>query len=178
MKYALIVLAALAALVLVIVAIGYSLPVKHRASRQIHLRQPPERVFALINDPAGFPSWRSKVKTVDILPDNNGHRVFRENGGDGKILFEVDSVVPNKRLVTRIADKSLAFGGTWTYDLIPDGPGTTLRITEDGEVYNPIFRFVSRFVMGHSATIDGYLRDVAAHFGESSVVIEESSSRQ
>jgi hypothetical protein len=35
-----------------------------------------------------------------------------------------------------------------------------LRITEDGEVYNPVFRFVSRFVMGHTATMDKYLADV------------------
>ena len=35
MKYALIVLAALVALVLLVVAVGAMLPVKHRASRQI-----------------------------------------------------------------------------------------------------------------------------------------------
>jgi hypothetical protein len=38
--------------------------------------------------------------------------------------------------------------------------GSELRITEEGEVYNPIFRFVSRFIMGHTATIDSYLSAV------------------
>jgi hypothetical protein len=42
--------------------------------------------------------------------------------------------------------------------------GTELTITENGEVYNPLFRFVSRFIMGHAATIEKYQRDVAAHF--------------
>ena len=32
--------------------------------------------------------------------------------------------------------------------------------------YNPLFRFVSRFFMGHTASIDRYLKDVAAHFNE------------
>ena len=45
-------------------------------------------------------------------------------------------------------------------ELIPRGDSTTLRITENGEVYNPVFRFVSRFVFGHSATIEKYLADV------------------
>jgi uncharacterized protein YndB with AHSA1/START domain len=176
MKYALYVLAALVALVLVIVAVGAMLPVKHRASRQVNLHQPPEKVFAVINDPASFPAWRGKVKgsqeiKVEILPDRNGHRMFRETGADGTILYQVESTEPNKRLVTRIADPSLPFGGKWTYEILPAGDSTTLRITEDGEVYNPLFRFVSRFVFGHSATIDQYLRDVRKRFGEDPAVV-------
>ena len=176
MKYALYVLAALVALVLVIVAVGAMLPVKHTASRQVKLHQPPEKVFALINDPATFPAWRGKVKgskeiKVEILPEKNGHRMFRETGADGTILYEVMTVENNKRLVTRIADPSLPFGGKWTYEMLPAGDSTTLRITEDGEVYNPVFRFVSRFIFGHSATIEEYLRDVSKRFGEDSAVI-------
>ncbi len=176
MKYALYVFAALVALVLVIVAVGVMLPVKHRASRQVKLHQPPESVFALVNDPASFPAWRGKVKRskeikVEMLPDRGGHRMFRESGTDGTILYEVESVVPNRRLVTRIADPSLPFGGKWTYEFLPEGDSTTLRITEDGEVYNPVFRFVSRFIIGHNATIDQYLRDVRKRFGEDPAVV-------
>ena len=173
MKYALIVLASLIALGLIVFAIGATLPVNHTASRQVRVRQPAATVFALINDPAAFLSWRTKVEKVEILPDQNGHRVFRETGGDGTILYEVDSAVPNERLVTRIADKSLPFGGKWTYVLVPDGDSTVLRITEDGEVYNPVFRFVSRFVLGHHSTIDRYLRDMARRFGDDEAVIAD-----
>jgi hypothetical protein len=72
--------------------------------------------------------------------------------------------------VGRIADSNLPFGGSWTYELAPAGDGeTTLRITEDGEVYNPIVRFVSRFVMGHDATIKQYLSAVGTRFTEVAV---------
>jgi uncharacterized protein YndB with AHSA1/START domain len=178
-KYALIVLGTLVALALIIVAVGAMLPVKHTASRQIKLHQPAESVFALINDPTTFPAWRGKVKgskeiKVEILPDKGGHRMFRETGADGTILYEVVSAEPNKRLVTRIADPSLPFGGRWTYDVLPESDSTTLRITEDGEVYNPLFRFVSRFIFGHSATIERYLRDVGKKFGEDSAAVTEA----
>jgi hypothetical protein len=69
-------------------------------------------------------------------------------------------------LVVRIADPKLPFGGTWTYEIAPIPKGSSLRIREDGEVYNPLFRFLSRFVFGHSATIDAYLKSLAKKFGE------------
>lgn len=168
MKIVLIVLAVLVAVVVVVIAIGYSLPVKHSAVREVRLRQTPAAIFGVITDNRAAPSWRSSVKTVEVLPDSGGKRRFREIGSDGSILFEVERAVPDRQLVTRIADPSLPFGGSWTYDLIPDGDSTTLRITEDGEVYNAFFRFVSRFVMGHTRTIDRYLQDLTNRLGETS----------
>jgi hypothetical protein len=68
--------------------------------------------------------------------------------------------------VRTIADPSLPFGGKWVYDVAPDGSGSTLTITEDGKVYNPIFRFVSRYFMNQAGTIETVMRDLAKHFGE------------
>jgi hypothetical protein len=68
-------------------------------------------------------------------------------------------------MVTRIADSKLPFGGTWAYEIVPASNSCTLTITEDGEVYNPLFRFVSRFVIGHTATLDGYLKALSTKLG-------------
>src|SRR5687768_13890590 len=160
MKIALIILGAFAALVIIVVAIGLAQPVKHHAVSEARFRKSPAEIFAVITDAKNFPSWRPSVQSVKILPDSAGRKRFRETGSDGSITYEIEEAVPNTRLVTRIADRSLPFGGSWTYELIPDGDSTTLRITENGEVYNPVFRFISRFVMGHTATMDRYLRDL------------------
>ena len=40
-----------------------------------------------------------------------------------------------------------------------------MQITEQGEVYNPVFRFVSRFIMGHTATASAFLTSLGARFG-------------
>ena len=166
MKIALIVLATLAALVALFAIVGWSLPVMHRVTRQASLAASPDVVYAAISSPRNFPSWRSKVTSVEMLQEGDGHPTYREIGGDGRILYVVEAAAPPSRLVTRIADPSLPFGGTWTYDLVPAGPGTTLRITEDGEVYNVVFRAMSKYVFGHTATIDTYLRDLGRHFGQ------------
>jgi uncharacterized protein YndB with AHSA1/START domain len=84
-------------------------------------------------------------------------RRWKESGSNGDITFELEETVPPSRLRTRIADPSLPFGGTWTYEVTPSGSGTRVRITEHGEVYNPVFRVLSRFVFGHTATLEEFL---------------------
>lgn len=160
MKIALYVVAGLVVLVLIVVAIGYALPQGHVATREVTLHAPAEKVFALIATPGDFPKWRSDVDSVEVLPPEGGKERFRELGDNGPLLMRVDERVPNSRLVTVIADSTLPFGGKWTFELAPAGSGTTLRITEDGQIYNPVFRFMSRFVFGHTATLEKYLADV------------------
>ena len=71
--------------------------------------------------------------------------------------------------LTVIADKGIPFGGSWDYRIAPDGTGSRITITENGQVYNPIFRFVSRYVLGHTATLDKYLTALAARVGDTYV---------
>ena len=160
MKIVAIVLGALLALALVVVVIGWLLPVRHQAAREATLPVSAEALYAIIADVERGPTWRRKLDSVEIVVDGSSR--FREIGADGAILYRIEEAVPGKRFATRIVDESLPFGGTWTFDLTPSAAGTTLRITEDGEVYNPLYHFVSRFVIGHHATIDRYLADLVA----------------
>jgi uncharacterized protein YndB with AHSA1/START domain len=160
MKIALITAGVLVAIVLLVVVIGYALPVKHTATRETVIPADTAAVFAAISTPSEFPQWRRGVKSVEMLPPVEGKQSFRENGSDGAITYVYDELVPSQRLVSRIADRSLPFGGSWTFELNPVTAGTRVRVTENGEVYNPVFRFVSRFIFGHDRTIAQYLEDL------------------
>ncbi len=162
MRWALIIVAALAGVALVVVIIGWSLPTTHRARREATVHQPISLVHETITDVAAFPTWRSSVKRIELLPSTDGARRFREHSSNGAITYEMRELVAGSRIQTRILDTNLGYGGTWTYELVPTSGGTTVRITEDGIVTNPIFRAVSRFVIGHHATIDRYLEDLNA----------------
>jgi hypothetical protein len=153
----------------IVLGVGYALPVSHMAARAISLRQKPEDVFALISDFKDGASWRSGLRQVEILPSVNGHTVFRERGPNGAITYEVIDLQAPQRLVTQIAGKELPFGGTWTFETLPTPEGARLNITERGKIYNPVFRFVSRFILGYNRTLDTYLQDVSRKFGESPV---------
>ena len=167
MRILLMILGAIVALVLVVVVVGWMLPVGHRASRVVEVSGAPHDVFALVDQVAEYPRWRRGVTQVEVLPTNGVAQPlrFREHGSNGTILYEVAEREADRRIVTRIADSTLPFGGRWTYEISPTKNGASLRITEDGEVYNPVFRFMSRFVFGHTSTIDQYLRDVSAKLG-------------
>jgi hypothetical protein len=149
----------LAAIVGAAALIGMALPVGHRAQRSVIVPRPPSDVFGAITDFARHPEWRADVRRVSVDGAGTG-AIVREESGSDTLTFRVEVFEPPTRLVMRIVDDSLPFGGVWTYELRPTSAGTELTIIEDGEVYNPIFRFVSRFVIGHHATIDRYLSDL------------------
>ena len=163
MKWIGIVLGVLALAIGAIALIGAMLPRGHRASRRAKFRQTPEALYAVI---AGPPDWRSDVKGFGTLPERDGRRQWWEESQGQRITYELVEDAPPLRRVTRIADKGLPFGGTWTLEIAPESGGAALRVTEEGEVYNVVFRFFSRFVFGYTGTMDGYLKDLGRKFGE------------
>ena len=170
MRIVALVVAALVVLVAVVVVVGALLPRAHQVTRSTELQQSPEQVWAAITDIDGYPDWRSGLKGVERLPDVAGRTRWREQEGHGAITYEIVQSQPPLLLVTRIADDSLPFGGSWTYEITTTGAGARLTVTEDGDVKNPVYRFVSRFVFGHTATLDRYLKALADRFNESSAV--------
>jgi hypothetical protein len=159
MKILLIVAGVLLALVLTIVAIGAALPRHHTASRTAFIRATPEQVFGLISGPQ---DWRTDLRKIST-EEEGGRQLIRETDQRGQtITYEVVEAKPPHLLKRTISDKSLPFGGSWTWEIQPQQSGCLVTITEDGEVYNPVFRFVSRFIIGHTRGIDGYLAMLGA----------------
>jgi hypothetical protein len=162
--------------ILLIVVIGYSLPKDHVAARAISLRRQPADVFALISNFKDEPSWRADVQQVEMLPERDGHTRFIEKSKNGTMPFEVEESTPPLRMATRIDGKNLPFGGRWIFETSPTADGCRLNITEHGEVYNPVFRFVSRFILGYTGTLDRYLTSAARKFDENAVPVEGVAS--
>jgi uncharacterized protein YndB with AHSA1/START domain len=161
------------ALILAVAIAGAMLPKQHVSTRAARFRQSPDAIWAAVTDYTKFPAWRKDVAQIEPLPDVNGKPSWREFDRHGRsIPFQVMVAVPPKVFVVRIADPTLPFGGTWTYEIAParDGSSSLLRITENGEIYNPVFRFVARFILGYSQTQDQYLRALGTKFGETASI--------
>ena len=164
MKWLLIVVGVLVLIVAAIAVIGAMLPQNHVATRTAQLSLSPDRVWPIGTDVSNYPAWRRGVDSVERLAAPQ--LKWREVSGGDRITFEATTLDAPSHFVTHIADKELPFGGTWDYRLEPAGTGSRITITENGEVYNPIFRFVSRYFMGHTATIDKYLTALARRTGD------------
>ena len=161
------ILGVIVAVALCVVAIGAALPRQHVVSRQAIYHQPPETIWQAVMDYKKFSTWIKGVTRVEPFQAPSGQPGWTEVLSSGmKIPLEVTEADPPRRLVTRIADPKLPWGGTWTTEITPAPGGSVLRITEDGYVNNPVFRFMSRFVFGYTDTLDSYMRSLGAKFGE------------
>jgi hypothetical protein len=138
MKWMLIGLALIGGVVVIAAVAGALMPREHVASRTLRVRRAPADVWPVITSLAAASSV-----PVDVVERDPPHK-----------------------LVSRVKDTERNFGGTWTIVIAPVPDGSTLTITEDGWVANPIFRFMSRAVIGHHATMDGLLKQVAKTFNE------------
>jgi hypothetical protein len=138
MKWVVFIGGGLLVLVAAVVAVGLLLPRNHKASRTLRLTRPPADVWPVL-----IQATEASDVPVDVLERD-----------------------PPRRLVTRVTEKEKNFGGTWTITIAPTASGSDVTITEDGWVANPIFRFVSRFLIGHHATMDALLKNVAKTLNE------------
>jgi hypothetical protein len=167
MRYAFIVVGVLVGLVALIAIVGALLPRDHVTSMSATIPAPPDAVWAAVTNVEAFPTWRGDLQRVEIVSPG-ASRTWREHSRHGPVTMAIELAEPPHRLVVRIADKDLPFGGGWEYVIAPaagDATRSRVTITERGYVSNPIFRFVSRFVMGHYASLDSYLRALGKKFG-------------
>jgi hypothetical protein len=149
MKWVLFIVGGLVLLVVIVAAIGATLPRTHTASRTLRVRRSPQEAWTAI---------AQAMNTSDVAVD----------------IVESD---PPRKLVSKVKETEKMFGGTWTSSSRPSRDIRPIRQAQDRRAprsrspktagsATPIFRFVSRFVMGHHATLDGMLKSVAKQFGE------------
>jgi Polyketide cyclase / dehydrase and lipid transport len=162
LRAGLLVLATLALFVAVVAGVGVMLPRDHVETRSARLGAAPEAVFATIADVGSYAAWRTSLSGVEVLAPTDGRARWIEVSGGDRVAMEQVERQPPRRLVTRIADPDLPFGGTWTFELAPEEGGTRVTITERGEIRNPIFRAVARFVFGYGATMETFLSELRA----------------
>jgi len=147
-----------------VLGVGWSLPVGYRVSRSAEVPTRPDSVYALLTDVAAYPRWRTGVSRVEFLPGPAGRLRYVVQNGRRPVTYEMTRHDSTRRVVTRLADTSLARTGRWTFEIRRTTLGTHLRVTEDAEVYNPARRFFDRFVRGYSRRIDEFLADVVRRF--------------
>jgi uncharacterized protein YndB with AHSA1/START domain len=169
MKILLGVVAALIGVMLIVTAIGLLLPRNHTAAVDVTYAASPDAVYATLTDISRAPEWRTGLQRVEVLSSPGEPVRWRETADWGTITFVREADEPGRRLVSRIAEAD-GFGGTWTYELDDAGAGTRLRITERGEVSNPLFRFMSRFVFGYYHNLETVAADLGTRLGETAAV--------
>ncbi len=170
LKWAAMVLGGFVALGVVLYVAGLFIPVAHVASSSVRLRQSVDSIWRTVRALEESASWWPTVSAMERLPDKDGREVWLQRQITGDLAMEVMESTEPVRLVMRIADDRLPFGGTWTYEIHEEAGGSRITITEDGEIYSPFFRVMSRFFFGYHATQESYLTALSKRFGETPTI--------
>ena len=156
------ILYAIGGLVLLALALygwGLSLPTDHAITVSKSLTAPPSQVFATIANFVDHPKWRSGVTRVDY--DLAARRVVEKNSM-GELPYKILKLDAPRLLVTEIdGGKDLGFGGTWVVTVAPIDGGSLVTIVEQGSVYSPFFRLMSKLFFPSDKTAKTYLDDLA-----------------
>lgn len=171
------ILAILGIIVVAVLIIGSRLPEGHVVSRSVRIKRPLNAVYEIVRDVGGSHKWRPDVTGVEMLGTENGQLRYRETGSNGVVTFALREEIPDQQFVTQIVDTDLGYSGSWTYRFSSVDGGTEITITENGKVSNLLFRVMSRYVFGHTSTIDAYLTALARHFGESPAINDGVAAR-
>lgn len=166
MKLALFIVIGLVALVGMMAVVGSFVPRHHVAARSARFRASAEALWRTLTEFPEMPSWAPEVTRVARLPDRNGHPVWLHVGRRWSAPMEIIEFEAPRRFRMQVADPKLPFSGSWTYEVAASGEGTVVTITEDGEIGNPLMRFLSRFVFGQTSTMDAYLKALGEKHGE------------
>jgi uncharacterized protein YndB with AHSA1/START domain len=169
MKWVLIVLGTLAALVLLVLIAGLLRPRTHVATRTFRIERPVSDVWAVVSDFSRVPEWFSEVSKVERLTDIDGRPAWRETIGGFEATIVVREEVEPRRIVREILPTG-PFWGTWTFELEAQGDATLFTVTENGTVGNPFLRGMMLFSDEHK-TMTQYTNALARRLGvEASVV--------
>lgn len=146
-----------------IYGVGVALPRDHRTVVSKELNAAPGIVWRALADVEAYPRWRRGLDAVEVLPTGAEGSGWTEVSGSERLPFAILEEQPPRRRVVRIVDEGLPFGGTWETEVTPTATGTLVTVTEDGSVYPPLYRVISRFVLGHERTARRWLEDLDAY---------------
>lgn len=162
MKWIFIVPGLLILLIAVVYIIGSLLSIKHKATIERKLEMGVDEVWPLLTNFKGYTNWRKGIK--ELTMDSTNRWTEKNSDGD-KVCYQLEVIEKRRVFITRILNKNLAYGGFWEFNITPLENGCLVHITENGEVYNPIFRFMSKYIFGHEATLKNYMNDLETKTG-------------
>ena len=144
--------------IMVLTVLSKRLPRDHNVTRISYFNRSPAEIWRTISDFSSQVEWRRDLESAERLPPRSGRELWIETDKRGqRLVLETIETIPHRRLVRRVADNNPEFSKTWAIDIREVGEVTAFSITESGQINNPFFRFLSKFIIGQKTTTDRYL---------------------
>ncbi|MCC6241606.1 MAG: SRPBCC family protein [Gemmatimonadaceae bacterium] len=177
MYWILFIMGAMASVVIALVVGGLATPRTHVVARTMRLATPRGAVWDSIRAVHDYASWRNEIEDVERVDTDQPQIRWREMTTRRAMLFGAVVDDAPQHFAARILDEDLPFSGEWHWHLDDDAGETRVTITERGAIGNPIFRLIGTYIIGHTKTIDRYLRDLAQKHQQPNATITDAAPR-
>jgi len=165
MKRLLILCAVLVGLFLLVTVAGAGMKAKHVARASRLFTAPPERVWTALLSIRQLPFDRSDLTNIESPLEKNRVPASLEVLGS-VIRIEAPKQFPPVQLVVKTVEPGLAYSGTWTIVLTPEGDQTRVTIVEDATIRSRALRFLVRTILGDDILLEGILRAITRKLSE------------
>jgi uncharacterized protein YndB with AHSA1/START domain len=140
---------ALIVLVAAVAVIGFFLPTKFKIERSVTIAAPAEKIYPMISETRKWPTWtvwneRDPAMKIDYTgpASGAGAKWAWQSKTEGNGSMEFTSADPSKGLAYKLAFADFGMTSTGVLSMAPDGSGTKLIWTNEGEFGgNPFMRY-------------------------------------
>lgn len=144
-------LIAVAALAILITAVGFALPSKYRVVRSTEIKAPAGKVYALIHDPRGWAKWtvwnqRDPAMKMSYAgaPSGQGARWSWESTTEGNGSMEFTRAEANRVIGYRLSFPDFGMTSTGLLLLDEGSAGTAVTWSNEGEFgANPYMHYLA-----------------------------------
>jgi carbon monoxide dehydrogenase subunit G len=152
---------------------GMVLPSAYSSTASTVISAPPSDVWATMVDWESQESWRKDIEAFELVSDVDPVTFELEFKGGQVLRYVQSDVVANEHLVwTGLGVHDPTLDARWTVDLVAEGDGTRVTVTETGDIEGPVARVINYNLVGMYLMPRLYLIDLAAHHGGRAVFEE------
>ncbi len=145
---------------LAIAAVGFigfsaNLSKNHHVEAEAVYDRPVTMVWQVLTDYATMPTWSATVAKTASLGIKDGKPAWHIELKDGHFMdISIDESIPNKHFKTTILDTDTPYEGSWIIDLEALSENKTVaKLSEDGKIKSPIWRFIMHYFIGQDTLI-------------------------
>lgn len=153
------ILGTISGIAILILLIGLFLPKERVVSRKGHFNTSPEELYNIVTNNRDW-QYRSSLKDLTIINENNGYETWDETGKNGTVI-RFQTKEKNPPSFYSFDMKSNIFTGYWTGRFQPDEEGKTIfTATEYIRIRNPFIKTLSYLFFNIGKLMDEYQNDL------------------
>lgn len=145
--------------VLIFAIVGFlgftaNLSKNHHVEAEAVYDRPADMVWQVMTDYASMPTWSPTISKAESLGVKDGKPAWHLEMKDGHFIdVSIDESAPHKLFRTTVLDTDTPYSGSWTLSLSAAGNKTAVKLTQEGTIKSPFWRFVTHYITGEDTAI-------------------------